>query len=187
MKDLTKPNELTVKPSFDVFHESQDNSMILMILFGPSKSPNYNMAVSIARGIQNHALVKYQSEIYYALPVTSSREDLTKALALLKLVMGWRTCFVFSPEKDLINSGLAFMTLECLLKHMSGLACSVRAASYKLPCERLLPGFKYRVLGDDETFSYLKSRLQNLAVEEGCNWCPRYDAKAFAKLKKKQA
>ena len=141
------------------------------------------MAVDLARGAAKFAESIDSKKKLYAAAFARTKEQSSRAMALLKIVMWWKGTEVFTSAGT-TNSYQALSVLECFNQ---SLASTNREAhcfvtyrhrspdqNYLIPC-RYLDGWIHAVVSDQKEHpANLPSRIQALAVRKGCSWCPHF-------------
>ncbi len=196
-------------PPIDPLKDSAE--YLAVIIFGKSMSPSYPLAITAARGAARYSEVAIGKQIAHVAAFAKTKEDASRALTLLKYLGGSKTLQVFAKGKSLQSVWKAQEVLQCYLtalscndhtahcytvlenpfreKYSGGLALTIQLATeptpakpdlidrYVFPCSLLLHRFRFQK-GHPAKVEEL---IQAAAVEEGCDWCPHFDAKGFKK------
>lgn len=155
---------------------------LLVVVFVRSQSTSYAQAVNYARGAARYVENGEGRAIMHAAAFGPSREQAARALALLDLVQGWRSTQVWCAGRQLVNGFYVRRTLDCYVSAGScsdpRAHCIVNHRGFTsggewqafLPC-RQIAGIYHP---DPRHPSTPGQRMQAVAVERGCDWCPRF-------------
>lgn len=175
----------------------------LAVAFGKSSSTNYMAAVDAAkRGIKYGEMTNGKSVVHMAV-FSADRVQLSCALHLIGYIKGLKSTRIFSGGRMLIGAGNLENVIGCYLQSQS---CNNWRAhcheiitdwpnyfdyleseeqkydKYLVPCNRLLRSGGRRSIIKDISGTSAAERLQAIAVEKGCEWCPNFHPEDFKKL-----
>lgn len=195
----------TVDPVKDSF------THLLTISFAKTNSRHYALAVNFMEGASKYGAQPIGSTIVHFAAFSKTKEDASRALAVLGYIQGWSTTQVFSNGRLLGHASRVIDVLRCYLE---SLACNDhRAHCFKVisdPFSETAPGMTTFVqislneppkpVKDVDRYIFPCSRLnQWYALQRGhpssavdqiqaagvryeCDWCPNFNPQDFKKV-----
>jgi hypothetical protein len=163
----------------------QDQSALLVILFGQSNSSSYPLAVRLAKGFPGYKEANLDNKKIHTVNIQNSRKSILKGVTLLKLIGAWKSTQVIAQNGPLSRSGIS--TLECYLKsfafknrknhcHRHHEAIG-NQHTYLLPCKELHFRFDSFLYNRQYTSpTKLRDFVKSVALDTGCAWCPNFNA-----------
>lgn len=167
----------------DLIKAAQEAQTLVAVVFQQSASTSYPMAAALARAAAQYGEIPMGRRTTHMAVFGRSKEQATAAVALLKLVAGWRSVQVFTQDGIAGHAYEVVDVLDCYLKSMAARDPRAHcqwtyrepgAAHYSVPC-RLLEGWFQGIIGDlAPGGADLADRVTALAARKGCGWCPRF-------------
>lgn len=195
----------TVDPVKDSF------THLLTISFAKTNSRHYALAVNFMEGASKYEIQSIGSIPVHFAAFSNTKEDASRALAVLSYIQGWATTQVFSNGRLLGHASRVIDVLRCYLE---SLACNdYRAHCFKVipdPFTETTPGMaaflqisfqeppKPAKGGDRYIFpcsrlnqwyalqrdhpSSAVDQIQAASVRFECDWCPNLNPQDFKKV-----
>lgn len=121
----------------------------LAVAFSRTNSPNYGAAVELAMLGSKYAELALGRSIVHMAAFSASRAHMSRALALLRYIKGWKSTQIYAGGKLLFSAHRVEDVINCFL---TAAAC----CDYRAHCHRVI---RSPFAGDDERIRWIGSDL----------------------------
>ncbi len=185
---------LQVKTQFDL--EMASSHFLLGVMFVKSRSPSYQIALSIVKGSAHYYENTIEKTLFHFVLFEKTREEAIRAKALLSYAKGWRGTQVFAGGKGTESAYRALQVLECFA---TAAACKdhkahcvvkvpdhlihsedIKKGPYLYPCRFMFGFYNHDI--DPAHPSSVQDQFQASSIRRGCDWCPYLEIGAITKV-----
>ena len=185
---------LALQSETDLMLASKD--ALLAIMFCKSSSPNYQMAVAVAKSAQGYSDGEFCGRVLHFVLFGKTHEEAVKAKSLASYVGQWKGSQVFAGGKTAQTFYEIFQVLDCYLTASAcrdpKSHCHVVTPEYEIhpddikdgpfifPC-RHLQSWQFHDINRNHP-STIQDQLQAAAIHRGCDWCPNFNSADLTKF-----
>lgn len=159
------------------------------VIFGQSTSVSYLFAVRLAQGASKYSQSIFDNKSMHLAGFKRTREQVARAVALLKIIIGWKSTKVFISTGIESSAHHVLPVLECYLQSSSNKDHRAHChwihrdygtdVKFMVPCLQLRGSVNWIIEDQGDHSSSLEDRVQALAIRNGCSWCPNFNANDF--------